>query len=64
MPEDRRPQAGTRLEERTKGLPKTSSRQVAKRLVRVLSMLRLIESEPRQWTRARLAEHFGVTERM
>jgi DNA-binding IclR family transcriptional regulator len=59
MPED-----ASELEERTKGLPKTSSRQVSRRLVRVLSMLRLIEHEPREWTRARLAEHFGVTERM
>jgi predicted DNA-binding transcriptional regulator YafY len=27
-------------------------------------MLRLIQEEPRTWTRARLAEHFEISERM
>jgi predicted DNA-binding transcriptional regulator YafY len=44
--------------------PMPDQRHVAKRLVRVLHMLRLIQSEPRQWTRARLAAHFGISERM
>ena len=36
----------------------------AHRLVRVLKMARLIQEEPGKWTRARLAEHFRVSERM
>jgi predicted DNA-binding transcriptional regulator YafY len=34
------------------------------RLIRVLAILRAIETEPRQWTRADLAELHGVSERM
>lgn len=34
-----------------------------KRLVRVLAVLRLIEAQPRLWTRGELARRFGVSER-
>jgi predicted DNA-binding transcriptional regulator YafY len=34
-----------------------------RRLVRALTVLQLIEAQPAQWSRTRLARHFGVSAR-
>ncbi len=37
--------------------------QEDRRITRVLNLLARINAEPRQWTRKRLAAHYGVSER-
>jgi HTH domain len=45
--------------------PRTGPRRLeeTKRIGRVLRILRLIDAQPRQWTRARLADELEVSER-